>query len=41
MKPNHYAIVTDKGQDTDGNVSNMISPYAVCSMWTPNEWEIK
>lgn len=41
MKPNHCAIVTDEGQDVEGNVSNVIAPYGVCSLWTPNENEIK
>jgi hypothetical protein len=41
MKPNHCAIVTDEGQDVDGNVSNVIAPYGICSLWTPNEKEIK
>jgi hypothetical protein len=41
MEPNHCAIVTDEGQDIYGNVSNAIKPYAVCSLWTPNEKEIK
>ena len=41
MKPNHCAIVTDEGQDIEGNISDMIAPYGVCSVWTPNEKEIK
>jgi hypothetical protein len=41
MEPNHCAIVTDEGQDIDGNVSNVIAPYGVCSIWTPNEKEIE
>ncbi len=41
MKPNHCAIVTDEGQDVNGNVSNVIAPYGICSLWTPNEKEIK
>ena len=41
MKPNHCAIVTDEGQDIEGNISGMIAPYGVCSVWTPNEKEIK
>jgi hypothetical protein len=41
MKPNHCAIVTDEGQDIEGNVSQVIAPYGVCSLWTPNEKEIK
>jgi hypothetical protein len=41
MKPNHCAIVTDEGQDTEGNISDMIAPHGVCSVWTPNEKEIK
>ena len=34
-------IVTDEGQDIDGNISGKILSYAVCSLWTPNEKEIK
>ena len=41
LKPNHCAIVTDEGQDINGKVSGSILPYAVCSIWTPNEKEIK
>lgn len=41
IKPNHCMIVTDEGQDLTGKVSGSILPYAVCSIWTPNEKEIK
>ena len=41
MKPNHCAIVTDEGQDIHGNVSNEIASHGICSLWTPNESEIK
>lgn len=41
LKPNHCMIVTDEGQDIDGNISGKILSYAVCSLWTPNEKEIK
>jgi len=41
MKPNHCAIVTDEGQDVNGNVSNVIAAHGICSLWTPNEKEIK
>ena len=41
MKPNHCAIVTDEGQDINGNVSNEIAPHGICSVWTPNAKEIK
>ena len=41
IKPNHCAIVTDEGLDLNGNESNAILPFAVCSLWTPNEKEIK
>jgi hypothetical protein len=41
IKPNHCMIVTDEGQDLNGKVSGSILPYAVCSIWTPNEKEIK
>ena len=41
MKPNHCAIVTDEGQDLYGKTSNEISAYGICSLWTPNEKEIK
>ena len=40
MKPNHCAIVNDEGQDVNGNVSNVIVPHGICSLWTPNEKEI-
>jgi hypothetical protein len=41
LKPDHCMIVTDEGQDLDGNISGKILSYAVCSLWTPNEKEIK
>jgi hypothetical protein len=41
MKPNHYAVVTNEGQDANGTVSNVIAPHGICSLWTPNEKEIK
>ena len=41
MKPNHCAVVTDEGQDVNGNVSNIIAAHGICSLWTPNEKEIK
>lgn len=41
IKPNHFAIVTDEGQDVDGNISNVIAPHGICSLWTPNEKEVK
>ena len=41
MKPNHCVVVTDKGQDVNGNVSNIIAAHGICSLWTPNEKEIK
>ena len=41
IKPEHCMIVTDVGKDIDGNISGKILPYAVCSLWTPNEKEIK
>lgn len=41
MKPNHCAIVTDEGQDLHGHTSNEIAPHGICSLWTPNEEEIK
>ena len=41
MKPNHCAIVSDEGRDINGNISNEIAPHGICSVWTPNEKEIK
>jgi hypothetical protein len=41
IKPEHCMIVTDEGQDLDGNISGKILPYAGCNLWTPNEKEIK
>ncbi|HET6590901.1 MAG: hypothetical protein AB7V56_00645 [Candidatus Nitrosocosmicus sp.] len=41
IKPNHCAIVTDEGQDLHGNISNEIAPHGICSLWTPNNDEIK
>jgi hypothetical protein len=41
IKPNHCAIVTDEGQDVNGNVSGIVAPHAICSLWTPNEKEVR
>ena len=41
IKPEHCMIVTDEGQDLDGNISGKILPYAGCNLWTPNNKEIK
>jgi hypothetical protein len=41
MKPSHCAVVTDEGQDVNGNVSNIIAVHGICSLWAPNEKEIK
>ncbi len=41
MKPHHCMIVTDEGQDIKGNISGVIAPYAICSLWAPNEKEIR
>ncbi|MDQ3869344.1 MAG: hypothetical protein M3250_07280 [Thermoproteota archaeon] len=41
IKPHHCAIVTDEGQDIRGNVSDVIAPHAICSLWTPNEKEVR
>ncbi len=41
MKPHHCSIVTDEGRDLKGNVSGRIEPWAICSLWTPNEEEIR
>ena len=41
MRPNHCAVVTDEGQDVNGNVSNIIAAHGICSLWTQNEKEIK
>ena len=35
------AVVTDEGQDVNGNVSNIIAAHGICSLWTQNEKEIK
>ena len=35
IEPDHCMIVTEEGQDLNGNVSSKILPYAVCSLWTP------
>ena len=40
MKPHHCMIVTDEGQDIKGSISGVIAPYAICSLWAPNEKEI-
>ncbi|MCC2647893.1 MAG: hypothetical protein K0R16_696 [Nitrososphaeraceae archaeon] len=40
----HFANAdTHKGyfwQDIKGNVSGVIAPHAICSLWTPNEKEV-
>ena len=41
IEPDHCMIVTDEGQDLNGNVSGKVLHYDVYYLWTPNEKEIK
>ena len=41
MNPNNCTVVTDEGQDANGNVSGVIAPHVNCSLWSSNETEIK
>ncbi len=41
MKPHHCYIVTDEGLDIKGSSSGMIAPHGICSLWMPNEKEIR
>ena len=41
VKPHHCAIVTDEGIDIQGNISGVIAPYGLCSIWMPNKDEIR
>jgi hypothetical protein len=41
MKPNHCAIVTDKGPDIYGKTSDEIAPHGICALWEPNEEEMR
>lgn len=40
LKPDQCAIVTDEGQDIEGNISGKIDPHGICSLWVPNSKEI-
>jgi hypothetical protein len=41
MKPNHCAIVTDKGPDVYGKSSEEIAPHGICALWEPNKEEMR
>lgn len=41
VKPHHCAIVTDEGMDTMGRSSGLIAPHGLCSLWMPNQKEIR
>jgi hypothetical protein len=41
IKDNHCAIVQDSGPDVNGEESGTIAPYAVCTLWYPNEQEAR
>jgi hypothetical protein len=41
VKPHHCAIVTDEGMDTMGHSSGVIAPHGLCSLWMPNQNEIR
>jgi len=41
MKPNHCAIVTDEGQDVNGQTSGIIARHGICAIWEPSEKEIR
>jgi hypothetical protein len=41
MNPNNCTVVTDEGQDANGNVSSVIAHHVNCSLWSSNETEIK
>ena len=41
VKPHHCAIVTDEGMDTMGHSSGVIAPHGLCSLWMPNQKEIR
>ena len=41
VKPHHCAIVTDEGMDIMGRSSGVIAPHGLCSLWLPNQKEIR
>ena len=41
MKPNHCAIVIDKGPDVYGKTSGEIAPHGICALLEPNKEEIR
>ena len=41
VKPHHCAVVTDEGMDTMGHSSGVIAPHGLCSLWMPNQKEIR
>lgn len=38
---NHWAIVEDSGPDVREQESGIIAPFAVCTLWHPNELETR
>jgi len=41
IKDNHCAIVEDSGVDVNGKESGIIAPHGVCTLWDPNEKEVR
>jgi hypothetical protein len=41
IKDTHCAVVQDSGPDVNGTKSEIIAPYGVCTLWHPNEREVR
>jgi hypothetical protein len=41
IKPNHCAIVRDKGMDVAGKETGVIAPHGVCQLWEENPQEAR
>jgi hypothetical protein len=41
IKGKYCAIVQESGPDVNGAESKIIAPYGVCTLWHPNEKEIR
>jgi hypothetical protein len=41
IKGNHCAIVEDSGPDVDNKESGIIAPHGLCTLWDPNEKEVR
>lgn len=41
IKDGHCAIVEDEGPGVNNKESGVIAPHGVCTLWDPNEKEVR